>query len=100
MAKCIFEGFVQYVDSNVEEALDRVAIPPHLLFLRHALRDDLVDRGLGEPGRYSGSRAVAFAVVRHGIRVRFEVSIHVEQRFAQLVQGWKVVETQGAGPVR
>src|ERR1700677_1933725 len=69
MAECIFEGSVQYADANVEEALDRVTIPPHLLLLCHALCDDLVDCGLGEPGRYPCSRAIAFAVVRHGIGV-------------------------------
>jgi hypothetical protein len=52
MAECIFEGSVQYLDPNVEKALDRVTIPPHLLFLRHTLRDDLVDCRFGEPGRY------------------------------------------------
>jgi len=99
-AKCIFEGSVKYVNADIKKALDGVPVPPHLLFLRHALCDDLVDCGLGEPGRYSGSRAIAFAVVRHGIGVRFEVSNHVKQRFAQLLQGWKVVETPGCGPVR
>jgi hypothetical protein len=93
-AECIFEGSVKYVNADIKKALDGVPVPPHLLFLRHALCDDLVDCGLGEAGRDSGSRAIAFAVVRHGIGVRFEVSNHVKQRFAQLLQGWKVVETR------
>jgi hypothetical protein len=49
MAGCIFKGSVQYVEANVEEALDRVTIPPHLLFFGHALRDDLAESGFGEP---------------------------------------------------
>jgi hypothetical protein len=42
MAECIFEGSVQYVHANIEEAQDRVMIPPHLLFLGHALCNDVV----------------------------------------------------------
>jgi hypothetical protein len=69
MAKCVFEGSVQDVDANIKEALDGVTIPPHLLLLDHPLGDNFIDRRLGEPGRYSDSHPVAFAVVRHRVRV-------------------------------
>ena len=94
MAKCIFESSIQYVNANIDEMLYGVTIPPHLLFLGHALRNDLVDRRLGEAGRYPGSCTVAPAVIRHRIRVQFEISNQVEQRFIQLRHGREVSETR------
>jgi hypothetical protein len=46
-----FEGAIQHGGANVEEGLHRHPVPAHLLFLVHALGDDLVDRTLDERRR-------------------------------------------------
>jgi hypothetical protein len=49
MSKCIFQGAIQHVNAYVEETLDGVPVPSHLLLLHHSLGDDLVDCRLDEP---------------------------------------------------
>jgi hypothetical protein len=43
VAKCIFQSGVENMNANVQESLDGVPTPLHLLLLYHALRNDLVD---------------------------------------------------------
>ena len=50
MAECIFQGVIQDVDANVEEAMDSMPVPSNLLLLNHPFGDNLVDCGLGESG--------------------------------------------------
>ena len=69
MAECIFESPVEHVNANVDETLNSVTVPSHLLLLRHPFRDDFVDYGLGEFGRYPRSRLVALTVIRHRVGV-------------------------------
>ena len=35
MAECIFQGIIQDVDANVEEGLNSMPVPSHLLLLSH-----------------------------------------------------------------
>ncbi|MEO8735399.1 MAG: hypothetical protein ABI380_02550 [Edaphobacter sp.] len=44
MAEGIFESFSQDVNADINDVLYGVTVPSHLLFLDHALRNDLVDR--------------------------------------------------------
>ena len=52
MTECIFQGVIENVNADREEGLDSVPAPSHLLLFVHPFRDDLVDRGFGESGRY------------------------------------------------
>ena len=50
MTECILPGGIENMNAYVEERLDRVPIPPHLLLLGHSFGSDLVDRRFGESG--------------------------------------------------
>jgi hypothetical protein len=50
VAECIFQGAIENVNASVEEGLNSVPVPPHLLLLDHSFGNDLVDRGLCESG--------------------------------------------------
>jgi hypothetical protein len=71
MAEGIFQGAIEDVNPNLKELLDSVAIPSHLLFLGHPFRDNLVDCGFGESGRYSTVITVTLAVIGHRIGIQF-----------------------------
>src|SRR5580704_11624041 len=42
LPECIFQGAVQHVNPDVEETLDSVPVPSHLLLLHHSFADNLV----------------------------------------------------------
>ena len=52
----LLHRIVQDMDPNSQEFRSRVPVPTHLLALRHPMRNDLVDRRLGERRRDSLSR--------------------------------------------
>jgi hypothetical protein len=37
MAECVVESLVEHVNANVDETLNSVTVPSHLLLLRHAM---------------------------------------------------------------
>ncbi len=39
MPEGIFQGAIEDVDANVEKLLNRIPVPPHLLFLCHSFRN-------------------------------------------------------------
>ena len=47
LPECIFQGAVQHVDPDVEETLDSVPVPSHLLLLHLSFGVNLVDQALG-----------------------------------------------------
>ncbi|MBC7838429.1 MAG: hypothetical protein H7Y39_07305 [Nitrospiraceae bacterium] len=49
----LLNRIVQDMDSNSQEFRSRMPVPAHLLALRHPMRNDLVDRRLGERRRDS-----------------------------------------------
>jgi hypothetical protein len=76
MSKCVFQGAIQHVNANIEETLDSVPVPSHLLLLHHSFGDNLVDCRLDEPGRdplYRSCRDTRHRVSysRCSTRVRF-----------------------------
>ena len=77
----VLEGIVQHRCSHVEEGLHRRPVPAHLLFLVHALGDDLVDRT-----RHKGGRD-RFAIAASGgvMHQRSLVPLEVSQQFAGVV---------------
>ena len=83
MTECIFEGVIQNVNAYREEGLDSVPALSHLLLFVYPFRDDLVDRGFGESGRYSRSNTKPIAVVRHRIGIQFQITNRIQQRIAQ-----------------
>ena len=80
MTERVFQSALEYVDPYIQERLDRVPVPPHLLLLPHPFGDDLVDGGFGQSGRDSQPRTVALAVVGKRIGVRCQLANGVEQR--------------------
>jgi hypothetical protein len=64
MAECIFQGGVENIDADVEERLDGVPVPSHLLLLHHALRKDLVDCRCDEASRDSQPIAVTISLFK------------------------------------
>jgi hypothetical protein len=50
VTECIFQGAIQDMSANLEEALNGTRIPSHLLLLHHSLTYDLVDCRLHEAG--------------------------------------------------
>jgi hypothetical protein len=74
IAECILQRSIENVDANLDEGLNRISVPPHLLLLVHPFADNLVHRGFGESGRYPRSVTVALAVVWYRIRIQFQVS--------------------------
>jgi hypothetical protein len=36
MSKCVFQGAIQHMNANIEETLDSVPVPSHLLLLHHS----------------------------------------------------------------
>jgi len=54
----IFQSAIQHMNANVEEALDDVPVPSHLLLLHDSLGDNLVDGRLDKPGCDPLSRTV------------------------------------------
>jgi hypothetical protein len=81
MTEGVLERIVQHRCSHVEEGLHGRSVPAHLLFLVHALGDDLVDRTLHERGRDR------FAIPAPGgvMDQRSLVSFEVGQQFADVV---------------
>ena len=63
MPEGVFQGAVEHMNPYVQELLDRIPVPPHLLLLRHPFGDNLVDGGFGKSGRDSQPSTVALAVV-------------------------------------
>jgi hypothetical protein len=63
MAKRFFQGAIEDVNANVQEALDCMFIPTHLLALGHPLGNNLVDRRLNETSGDGNSAAITFAIV-------------------------------------
>ena len=57
--KVASELVVEAAGAGLEQQVSAAGRPAHLLFLNHALADDLVDRGLGERGGEGLTRAVA-----------------------------------------
>jgi hypothetical protein len=60
---------VQDVDSNLEQKMGTALRPAHLLFLDEPFGDDLIDRRLGEAGRYALATTIPLAVVHDGVGV-------------------------------
>jgi hypothetical protein len=79
IAECILQRSIENVDANLDEGLNRMSVPPHLLLLVHPFGDNLVHRGFGESGRYPRSATVALTVVWYGIRIQFQVSDRFQQ---------------------
>ena len=44
IAECILQRSIENVDANLDEGLNRMSVPPHLLLLVHAFGDNLVHR--------------------------------------------------------
>jgi hypothetical protein len=85
MSKCVFQGAIQHVNANIEETLDSVPVPSHLLLLHHSFGDNLVDCRLDEPGRDPLSRTVTLSIIGHGICVQLQVANHIRKRVLQLL---------------
>jgi hypothetical protein len=67
MSKCVFQGAIQHVNTNIEETLDSVPVPSHLLLLHHSFGDNLVGCRLDEPGRDPLYRTVTLSIIGHRI---------------------------------
>jgi hypothetical protein len=85
MSKCVFQGAIQHVTANIEETLDSVPVPSHLLLLHHSFGDNLVDCRLDEPGRDPLSRTVTLSIIGHRICVQLQVANHIRKRVLQLL---------------
>jgi hypothetical protein len=70
MAKRVFQGAFEDVNADVQEALNCIFIPTHLLALRHPLGNDFVDRRLDETSGDPHSATITLAIVGHGIRIQ------------------------------
>ena len=79
MTKCIFQSGVENMNANVQESLDFVSAPSHLLLLYHALGNDLVDGRFNKARRDSQLVAVAISVIRHRISVRFQIANQIQE---------------------
>lgn len=95
----ILENSVEYLDAYVDEALNRIAIPPHLVLLRHSFRDDLVDCVPGESGGDARSLPMPFAVILDGVRMRLQVSSHTVQCVTQPPHGRNVLKRFCVSPL-
>ena len=63
------ELVVEDAGADLEQQVGAAGCPAHLLFLDHALADDLVDHGLGERGGDGLASTLAFPVV--GVRPEY-----------------------------
>ncbi len=81
--ECVFQCAIEDVDADFEKTLNGMAVPSHLLLLRHAFSNDLVDGRLGKAGRDPQTPTVALAVVRHGISVELQVANRIEKHAPQ-----------------
>src|SRR5450631_113924 len=79
MTKCIFQSGVENMNANVQESLDCVSAPSHLLLLYHTLGNDLVDGRFNKARRDSQLVAVAISVIRHRISVRFQIANQIQE---------------------
>ena len=84
---------------NVEEMLDGVPIPSHLLLLGHSLRNDLVNRGFSESGRYPRPTTKAAAVVWYESAFSSQVADGIQQQIPELSQCRDVLEATGVRPL-
>jgi hypothetical protein len=71
MAERVFQSPIEYMNVNIQESLDSMPVPSHLLFLDHSFRDDCVDRRLGKPSRDSLTGTIPLTVIRHGVGIQF-----------------------------
>ena len=77
------ELVVEDAGSDLEQEVGAAGCPAHLLFLYHALADDLVDRGFGERGGDGLASAVAFPVVGDPAGVGGDVAVELADRLEQ-----------------
>src|ERR1700722_12717536 len=75
MSKCVFQAAIQHVNANIEETVDSVPGPSHLLLLHYSFRDNLVDCRLDEPGRDPLSRTVTLSIIGHRICVQLQCRV-------------------------
>ncbi|HXZ70645.1 MAG TPA: hypothetical protein VEH31_07225, partial [Streptosporangiaceae bacterium] len=74
------ELVVQDAGADLEQEVGTGGCPAHLLFLDHALADDLVDRGLGERGGDGLASTAALPVVRDPPGVGADVAVELADR--------------------
>jgi hypothetical protein len=74
MAEGILERVVQHRSTDIEEGLHGRSVPAHLLFLVHALGDDLVDRTLHERRRDRLATSTPGSIVHQHVLVALEVA--------------------------
>ena len=79
MPECIFQCAVENMNANVQERLDGVPVPSHLLLLCHAFRNDLVDCRFDKTGRDPQPITIATPVIGHRISIRFQVTNQIEK---------------------
>jgi hypothetical protein len=99
VAKCVFQRAIKDVNADFEKTLDGIAVPPHLLPLRHAFSNDLVDGRFSKAGRNPQVPAVTLAIVRHGISVELQLADRIEKHTSHLPQCGNVLETSSSCPL-
>ncbi len=74
IAEGILECVIQHGGTNIEEVLHGRPVPAHLLFLVHALCDDLVDRALDERRRDRLTLSTPGSIMHQHVLVALEVA--------------------------
>ena len=82
-AEVVGELVVEDAGADLQQQVCAARSPAHLLFLYHALADDLVDRGLGERCGDGLASTLTFPVVRDPAGVRAQVAVELARRFEQ-----------------
>src|ERR1017187_7059184 len=99
MPEGIFQCGVEHMNANVQERLDGVPVPSHLLLLCHALRDYFVDCRFDKARRDPQPITVTTPVIGHRIRVRFQVANQIEKRAGHLSEWENMLEALSPRPV-
>ena len=74
MAEGVLERVVQHRGANVEKGLRSRSVPAHLLFLVHALCNDLINRTLNERRRDRLTPSTPGSVMHQHVLIAFEVA--------------------------
>jgi hypothetical protein len=98
MSEGVFECVVEHTDTDFEKRLNGMSVPGHLLAFGHSLRYDLIDGGFCKTCGDSGPLTVSASIVRHRIRVQFQVADGLQQSGPELSNSILLFKTTAPHP--